>query len=138
MIEHRLVINVMKKALREGNVSIKLKTRAEAIQLRIAFYNILAPYKNAEVFDEEVLRATQELQLSVKENVLVIEQKPLLKFAGVLADTLGTTPEAVEQEMLRELEKEVQGVEDPGAEARPSFDVLLEQLRNSNNANRKA
>ena len=114
MTRHRETLTflaIWRKALSLGTLSFPLPTRSTALSTRMALYNAIKPYRGLDRAlspDPELTRAVEELQVSIKDNVLTLEPRRLLTVANDLALLLDldiSSPE--EAAMIARLKGEV-------------------------------
>lgn len=87
--EQLLLQALWRKAAREGEVEIKLKSKSDATRLRFNLYNAVRLVREGKVVDEELRAATEGCSISLEGEVLTIRQKSRTATFQAIAGLLG-------------------------------------------------
>jgi hypothetical protein len=111
---------IWRKALREGKVSFDLPTVSDAVQMRFGLYNSIRPVRTGKVFDEELLRASRDCQVTLKGTSVIVQAKVMTEVMQAVMAVLGEDAKTIDNPLLSEEEHAIQ----------ESARLLLEKLGN--------
>lgn len=111
---------IWRKALREGKVKFDLPTVSDAVKLRFGLYNSIRPVRTGKVFDEELLRAARDCQVTVSGTSVIVQAKVMTEVMQAVMAVLGEDALEAESPLLSAEEHAIQ----------ESAKLLLEKLGN--------
>lgn len=93
--EALLMQSVWRKALREGEVVLQLPTESDAKRMRFTLYNSVRAVRLGKVVDAELLKATEECSIQIKEKTVTVQSKLRSDMMQAVLAALGETEQSL-------------------------------------------